>query len=302
MTMIEFKNVTKSYGSHTVLNHMNFTIKKGTLTGVIGRNGVGKTTLMKIIAGYIQNTLGDVHVFSEKPFNSLKVSANSIFIDDTMRFSDKLSLQDILKEASFFYANWDKALAQRLFDYFSFQPNAWHHQLSKGQKSTFNAIIGLAAHCPLTIFDEPTTGMDTAVRQDFYRALLRDYIAHPRTILLSSHHLEEIENLLEDILLIHDGISQFHGSITNLQEMFVKLIGKEEKITQHTENKKVFGKQTNGPIHEVYIENTFTTDEKKRIATDRINIVPVSANDAYVILTTGTKGGIDNVFDRTTTD
>ena len=66
-------------------------------------------------------------------------------------------------------------------------------------------IIGLAARCPLTIFDEPTTGMDAAVRKDFYRALLKDYIAYPRTIILSSHHLEEIEDLLEDVLLIHDG-------------------------------------------------------------------------------------------------
>lgn len=299
MNCIEFKNVTKTYGLHTVLNHMNFTIEEGVLTGVIGRNGVGKSTLMKIIAGHIQPTSGDVHVFSENPFNSLKVSANSIFVDDTMSFSDKLTLQDILKEADRFYVNWDAELAQRLFDYFSFPRNARHTNLSKGKKSTFNAIIGLAAHCPLTIFDEPTSGMDTAVRQDFYRALLKDYIAHPRTILLSSHHLEEIEDLLEDILLIHDGMVRFHSPITDLQEKFVKLIGKEDEILLHTAQKQVFGKQLNGPFFETYVENAFTADEKARIAEDGIVLHTVSANDAYVILTAGAKGGIDDVFDRT---
>lgn len=301
MTVIAFKNVTKSYKSHTVLNHIDFTIEAGTLTGIIGRNGVGKTTLMKIITGYIQNTTGDVHVFAENPFNSLKVSANSILVDDSMSFSDKLSLTEIMIEAERFYTNWDKELAHRLFKYFSFHPNLRHHELSKGKKSTFNAIIGIASHCALTIFDEPTTGMDAAVRKDFYRALLKDYIAHPRTILLSSHHLEEIEDLLENILLIHDSTIRFHGAITDLQEMFVKLIGKEEVVLQHMAGKKVFGTHKSGPLYEAYAENAFSEEEKFLLTSNGIKMVPVSANDAYVVLTMSSKGGIDDVFDRTTT-
>lgn len=301
MSVIEFKNLTKSYKFNTVLNHINFTIEEGTLTGIIGRNGVGKTTLMKLITGYIHKTGGDVHVFSEDPFNNLKVSANSILVDDSMSFSDKLSLSEILIEAERFYANWDQQLAHRLFTYFNFHPDLRHHQLSKGKKSTFNAIIGIASHCPLTIFDEPTTGMDTAARRDFYRALLKDYIAHPRTILLSSHHLEEIEDLLENILLIHDGTIRFHGPISDLQEMFVKLIGKKEVIHQQIEGRKGFGHRNDGPIYKMYVKNSFSEDEQSLLTSKGIKIVPVSANDAYVILTSSSKGGIDDVFDRTTT-
>ncbi len=300
MTVIEFNDVTKTYGRRTVLNEMNFSIRQGVLTGIIGRNGVGKSTLMKIAAGHIQATSGDVHVFSDNPFNSLRVSANSILVDDTMSFSDKLTLMDILKEADCFYPNWDAPLAQRMFDYFSFYSEARHNDLSKGKKSTFNAIIGLASHCPLTIFDEPTTGMDTGVRKDFYRALLKDYIAHPRTILVSSHHLEEIEDLLEDILLITDGIARFHGPVTELQGMFVRLIGKEEKIRTLVVDMKVFDSQVNGSFSEILVENTFTSDEKNRLYEEGIKLVPVTANDAYVALTTDTKGGIDHVFNGTT--
>ena len=83
--------------------------------------------------------------------------------------------------------------------------------------------------------------MDTVVRKDFYRALLKDYIAHPRTILVSSHHLEEIEDLLEDILLVHNKTVLFHGSITELQEMFVRLIGKSEKLLEFVTMKETFG-------------------------------------------------------------
>lgn len=296
MTVIEFTNVTKSYRFNHVLNAMNFNIKQGVLTGVIGRNGVGKTTLMKIIAGFIEETSGTVRVFSEKPFNNLKVSANSIFIDDAMSFPDALTLNDILIECGRFYANWDAELASRLVEYFGFYTDARHRHLSKGKKSTFNAIIGIASHCPLTIFDEPTTGMDAAVRKDFYRALLKDYLAHPRTILLSSHHIEEIEDLLEDVLLVHDGNVYFHGPTTDLQEMFVTLTGKAEKLALHTESKNVFDKNTSGPYPVWIVKNTFTADRIDRLKMDSITITPVSANDAYITLTNWHKGGIDDVF------
>lgn len=301
MKAIEFTNVTKSYGHRSILNHMNFSIKQGVLTGIIGRNGVGKTTLMKIIAGHIKETSGDVHVFSERPFNNLKVSANSIFIDDTMSFSEKLTLKDILQEAKRFYANWDAPLAQGLVKYFGLYPNSRHNHLSKGQMNTFNAIIGIAARCPLTIFDEPTTGMDSAVRKDFYRALLKDYIAHPRTILLSSHHLEEIEDLLENILLVNNGIARFHGPIIELQEMFIKIIGTEEVVRDYIAEKNVYSRQTNGPYYEALVEDTFTLEEKTHMQANGIKIFPVPANDAYVALTSSSKGGIDDVFDRATT-
>jgi len=126
----------------------------------------------------LRPTAGQVRVFGLDPFNSLKVSANLIFVDESMAFPP-FSLREILDEASKFYANWDKPLADGLFEYFALNPKQRHPNLSKGMKSTFNAIVGIAAHCPLTILDEPTSGMDSAVRRDFYRALLKDYIACP---------------------------------------------------------------------------------------------------------------------------
>ena len=125
-----------------------------------------------------------------------------IFIDDNMALPSALSLIEILECAGRFYKNWDMRLAIKMFDYFSLNPNQGHASLSKGMKSTFNMIIGISAHCPLTIFDEPTTGMDSAVRKDFYKALLKDYVEIPRTIIISSHHLNEIEDIIEDVLLI----------------------------------------------------------------------------------------------------
>ncbi|MBS4205692.1 ATP-binding cassette domain-containing protein [Lederbergia citrea] len=299
MKVIECTNVTKKYGRINVLDKMTFSIEENKMTGLIGRNGAGKTTLLKILSGFIRETSGEVQVFSEGPFNSLFVSANSIFIDDQMTFPPALNLAEILEEASRFYENWDAELAQGMFDYFSFNPHQYHRNLSKGLMSTFNMIIGLSARCALTIFDEPTTGMDASVRKDFYRALLKDYIAHPRSIIISSHHLNEVEDLLEDLLLIKDGKAHLHLPISELKEWAIALQGKKSTVAGWTMGREVLHEKQMGPssIYSV-VKNDFTEADIQSARLDGLEITSVSSSDVCVYLTSKHKGGIDDVFNR----
>ncbi|HLQ71902.1 MAG TPA: ABC transporter ATP-binding protein [Bacillota bacterium] len=294
MSVVETKKLTKAYGTHKALDDFSVTIQENTITGLIGRNGAGKTTLLKILSGFWRGTSGGVKVFDKNPFNDLTVATNSIFIDDRLSFPTSITIGDILQEANRFYPNWDIRLAERLFDYFSFHPDATHNSLSKGKKSTFNMIIGLASHCPLTMFDEPTTGMDAAVRKDFYRALLKDYIAHPRTIILSSHHLEEVEDLLEDVLLIKDGKKHLHVSIDELKEYAVGLTGKSALVEQWVHDKEVLYSERIGPDNSyIVIKNNVETTKAARLG---IEVSSVSSSDVCVYLTNKTTGGIDDVF------
>lgn len=297
MKVIECTDLTKSYLRKRVLDQLTFSIEENKITGLIGRNGAGKTTLLKIIAGYIKQTSGEMSVFSQKPFNSLLVSAHSIFVDDQMSFPSPLQLHEILDAAGSFYPNWNMPLAKRLFDYFSFDPKHYHNRLSKGKTSTFNSIIGLAARAPLTIFDEPTTGMDAAVRKDFYRALLKDYLAYPRTIILSSHHLEEIEDLLEDVLLLKDGKNHLHVSIEELKEWAIGFKGAEEALMNWTKDTKVYYKNQIGR-NTVYavVKNVFSEQELQQAKAENIEITAVCPSDLCIYLTGETKGGIDDVF------
>ncbi|WP_199170081.1 ATP-binding cassette domain-containing protein [Sporosarcina sp. P20a] len=297
MPAITLKNVTKSYRSITVLNQLNLEIRENVITGLVGRNGVGKTTLMKMVAGFIKESGGELRVFGERPFNSLKVSANIIFIDDMMGFPDALTLGDLLKECERFYENWDQDLAMRLLEYFKLPLSLNHRILSKGKRSTFNAVVGIATRCPLTMFDEPITGMDAGARRDFYRALLKDYLAHPRTILLSSHHMEEMEDLLEDILLIDGKDIAFHGSITELQEKFISLQGKENVLKQYANRYAVIHKSSAGPLTEWIVDNDHTTSELTELKQAGIRVSAVSASEAYLAMTGQTKGRVDDVFD-----
>ncbi|RDW21267.1 ATP-binding cassette domain-containing protein [Oceanobacillus chungangensis] len=295
MNVIECEGLTKKQGRLRALDELSFAIKENTITGLIGRNGAGKTTLLKILAGFWQETNGTVKVFSERPYNNLFLSANAIYVDDQMQFSNRLTLLDILHEAGRFYGNWNATLAERLFRYFSFHPNQAHHHLSKGKKSTFNMIIGLASRCALTMFDEPTTGMDAAVRSDFYRALLKDYLAHPRTIIISSHHLEEIEDLLEDVLLIDRGRKYLHLPMDELKEYAVGLTGRTEIVLQWTANQELIHTRQIGE------DLTYTVVKHANLPLDKarqlgIEVSKVSASELSVFLTNKTKGGIDDVF------
>lgn len=299
MNVIACNQLVKNYGRHHVLDHLTFAIEEKKITGLIGRNGVGKTTLLKIIAGFIHQTAGDVQVYGKKPFNSLFVSANSVMIDDQMTFPPTLNLVEIIDQAEKFYPDFDPELAKGLLDYFSLPVNRGHHQLSKGMKSTFNMIFGLSSRCALTIYDEPTTGMDAAVRKDFYRALLKDYVAHPRSIILSSHHLDEIEDLLEDVLLIHEGKVRLHLSISDLKEWAISVQGKKSVVKRWTENKELIHKKEIGPgLEYVAFRNICSKEEIQRMRQDGLQVAPVSANDLCIYLTNRRKGGIDDVFQR----
>jgi ABC-2 type transport system ATP-binding protein len=299
MNVIECNRLTKVYGLTEVLKELSFTIEENKITGLIGRNGAGKTTLLKIIAGFMQETSGEVNVLSESPFNSLKVSANMIFIDDQMNLPTSLNLMEILQTAGSFYANWDMDLAERLFHYFSFHPNQSHNNLSKGMKSTFNMILGLAARCQLTIFDEPTTGMDTSVRKDFYRALLKDYLEHPRTIILSSHLLNEIEDILEDILLLKNGEKILHCPVADMKTLAIGLSGKTEVLNEWTKDWEILHKNNIGGSNcYVVIKNELTESTLLKIRQANIEISPVETDDLCVYMTSKSKGGIDDVFNR----
>jgi len=299
MSVIECSGLTKVYGGAKALNNLSFKIEENKITGLIGRNGAGKTTLLKIIAGLLKETSGELKVFSEKPFNSLQVSANVIFLHDQMNLPTALNLKELLETAASFYPNWDRELADRLLDYFSLNPLQHYNGLSKGMKSTFNMILGLSARVPLTMLDEPTSGMDAAVRKDFYRALLKEYLAYPRTIIISSHHLSEIEDLLEDILLVKEGKEILHMPVDILKEWAIGLQGKTTVIDEWTQNTEVIYTKSIG-IDQSYVvvRNHFSETEWQRARNAGIDLTPVTSSDLCVYLTSKTKGGIDDVFNK----
>ncbi|QUG43168.1 ABC transporter ATP-binding protein [Psychrobacillus sp. INOP01] len=294
MNVIDCQKVSKGFRRTNALVNITFQLTEQKITGLIGRNGAGKTTLLKVLAGLTKHNSGEVSVFGKNPYNNLMVSANSILVDDQMTFPDSLTLEEILQSAPAFYKRWDAQLAARLFQYFKLNSKQQHSKLSKGARATFNMIFGLSTRSELTMFDEPTNGMDEAVRTDFYRALLKDYIAHPRTILISSHHLAEIEHLLENILLIHNGKVVLHESLDEVKEYAVAVQGPIADVERWTEGEEILhSKRVDAQRLYVVVKNNSKL-ERARLEGAVIQALPASEVCMYV--TSETKGGIDDVF------
>lgn len=297
MDIIKFQNFSKTRLKKTVLHQLNMAIKSNAITGLVGPNGAGKTTLMKAVCGYIKGSSGNVEVFGENPFNSLMVSANTIFIDDQLSLPSGLNLESILDEAANFYINWDAELAKELLEYFDLDPYQFHDKLSKGARSTFNIILAISARCPLTIMDEPTIGMDASVRKDFYRLVLKDFLIFPRTILISGHYMEEMEDILEDVILLDKGQRILHLPIEELRQYAIAMQGKRASVRQWVGEREVIYHQERGAESEyVMVKNDFSDQELEQAYSSGISTTLVTASELCLHLMRVNKGGIQYVI------
>lgn len=284
MTIIEATNIKKKYKSNIVLNDINLKIEGEKIIGLIGRNGVGKSTLLKLIAGLVPQTAGQLKIFSEQPFDNLFVSSNSIYIHPEMTFPPSFTVQMICKTAGDFYAYWNQNFAQQLMTYFNIPTNVTMAQLSTGMRQQFFTIFGLATRCALTILDEPVNGLDEANRKDIYRLILKDYIEVPRTLILSSHLLDEMEHLLEEIIILYNGEIIEHENSSDLVEKYAWMVGEKEQLTQGI-----------GPI-----QKNLITGYKRLVlaeqAEEKTNLSSASLKEIYLTLTNEREGEIDDIF------
>jgi ABC-2 type transport system ATP-binding protein len=161
-------------------------------------------------------------------------------------------------------------------------------------KTHVNIIIGICCHAPLTIFDEPTLGLDAAVRKEFYSILLNDYMKYPRTIIISSHLLNEIDMLLEDIVLIEEGKLLMHTSMEEFRDYAIELSGDSEFLSKYVKSKEVINESRFGNSLSIVIANDLSDKEREMLKTANVDIKSVSTQDLFIYMTS--KG--EDLFDE----
>ena len=201
---ISVTGVTRRYRHHTALDDISFAVGGGTITGLLGRNGAGKTTLLRILAGQEFPSAGSVRVLGAPPAENEDVLRRLVFIREDQVYPD-IKVGQALRAASWFCPNWDPALASALLDDFGVPEKRPVKRLSRGQRSALGITIGLAARAEVTLFDEPYAGLDAVARQVFYDRLLADFAEFPRTVLLSTHLIDEAAALFEGVIVIDQG-------------------------------------------------------------------------------------------------
>ncbi|MED0989763.1 ABC transporter ATP-binding protein [Bacillus nitratireducens] len=277
MFALETKGLTKKYKKKLAVNEVTISLEEHKIYGLLGRNGAGKTTLLNILAGQIISSSGSVSVFGENVFENSKAMRSICFVrvKEEAHLSNKI--KEIFELCNMFYKNWDQKYAEELAGKFQLNMKEKYHKLSHGMQTVVGIIQGLASRAPITIFDEPTTGLDAAHRELFYSLLLEDYGEYPRTIILSTHLVEEVTHVIEDVIIIKEGRLVVQSSVEDLLQQGHIISGKKDKVDEFSINKKIINREVYGNkgitvIWEELSNEDYYSLEKKGLVIDRITL------------------------------
>ncbi len=282
--MLEITNLNKSYGKTKVLSNVNLQVEEGKIYGLLGRNGVGKTTLLNIISNQIRSDSGEAKLFGKDIYENNEAVENICLIKESGIPSEE-KVKKIFKAARILYKNWDEEYKNTLITTFNLDMNKRYHKLSRGNQTIVGLIIGLASRAALTIFDEPSLGLDAAFRYKFYNILLEDAETNPRTVIISTHLIDEVTNLFEEVIILKDKEVFLKDEVSTLTEKSYFLNGRLEHISPIIEGKQVINKENFGSSTIVALFDDLTEDEKQQLKNKNIDISNIPLQKLFVYLT-----------------
>lgn len=288
---VELRDLSVRYGRTHALDCATAVIRPGTITGLLGPNGSGKTTLASVLAGFRRATSGTVLVAGRAPFEDPACAAATCLIREAGDVISDEKIDRTLRLHAALRPTWDDALARRLLDRFEVSVKAKPPKLSRGKRSVLGATIGLASRAPLTILDEIHLGMDAETRYAFYEELLADYAAHPRTIILSSHLIGELESLLEDVVVLSAGRVVAATSVEDLRSRLTTLVGPAAEVDRLVGARPVLSTKDLGATRQVTFDDAGAALDPALLAgAPSVQAVPVPLQDAVVHLTSRLRG------------
>ena len=269
----------RRYRDLVALEDVSLAVEPGTVTGLLGRNGAGKTTLMRIITGLEFPTSGAIAVFGQAPAENDAVLRRMVFVREEQVYPD-LRVGQAIRVASWFYPNWNEDLARQLMADFELPPQRRIRKLSRGMRSAVGIVIGLAARAELTLFDEPYAGLDAVARQLFYDRLLADFAEHPRTVVLSTHLIDEVANLLERVVMLDHGRVVLDVPADDVRGTAMTVSGPAAAVDEFVAGQTVWHRQQLGGRASVTVPLDFAAQARARAR--HLSVEPLSLQQLLV--------------------
>ena len=234
-SVIHVADLTRRFGARTALDSVSLSLPRGVVYGLVGTNGAGKTTLIRHILGLLRAESGTVRVFGHDPVaDPVAVLSRIGYLSEENDLPGWMRVDELIRYSRAFYPRWDDGYADELQGAFALDPAARVRSLSKGQKARAGLLVALAHRPELLVLDEPSSGLDPIVRRDILGAVLRTIADEGRTVLFSSHLLDEVEEVADHVTMISEGaivlsapieaIRQSHGS---LSAAFIAHVGRD---------------------------------------------------------------------------
>lgn len=214
MSLLQFENVTKKYGRTTALNNLNLEIPAGKIVGLLGPNGSGKTTMIKLINGLLQPDHGQVLINGKKPSPETKKIVS--YLPDTTYLDENMKVQDTLHYFKDFYEDFDIGRAEHLLEDLGISSNVRLKKLSKGNKEKVQLILVMSRQARLYVLDEPIGGVDPAARDYILKTIINNY-SPTASVLISTHLISDIETILDEIIFLQNGTVVRHGNVDDIR-------------------------------------------------------------------------------------
>ena len=285
MNAIQIKDVVKRYNNVNALDRVSISFEYGKIYGFLGRNGAGKSTLINIISNRIFADEGEILIDGLRAKENMEVHEKIFCMSEMDLYDTSLKVIEHFKWIDRFYDNFDLDQARQIAEKFDLDINKRYKALSKGYQSIFKLTIALSLHVPYVVFDEPVLGLDANHRELFYELLLQDYENYQRTIIIATHLIEEVANIIEEVVLIDKGRVLLQETVETLMNKGYCISGLAGEVDDYCKDKNVIGYDELGNLKLAYI-----LGEKEQLPKNsRLQISNMNLQKLFVKLTE--KGG-----------
>lgn len=290
MAKIEIKNLRKEYDNNLVLDNISLVFEENKVYGLLGRNGAGKTTLLNIITNRIFQDDGTVEVDGENIRENDKALEKIYFMTEKNLFPEGYKVKDVFKWTKEFYPNFNMEYALELAKKFDLDIGKKIKSLSTGYNSIAKIITAMASGAEVIILDEPVLGLDANHRELFYKELMKDYIENPKTVILSTHIIEEVSSLIENVVILNDRKIISSAEAEALLDKAYTVSGISSNVDKYIEAKEVVNIESLTNFKAATILGNLSTEDKKLSQELDLEISKVELQKLFIYLTSKEEG------------
>lgn len=244
MSRLTAENIVKTYGNKEVLHGVDLELESGKIYGLIGRNGAGKTTLLSIMTAQNPATSGTVTFDGMPVWENPKALSYLCFSRELNQImgnnANSMKVKEYLKIAATFFPHWDKEMAADLIREFDLDVKKRISKLSKGMLSMVTIVVAMASKAEFTFLDEPVAGLDVVAREKFYRMLLEEFTETGRTFVVSTHIIEEAQDVFEEVIIVDKGQILLKENTQELLDRCFHVSGHEEDVDRAVQGLEVY--------------------------------------------------------------